>query len=133
MYTNESTLTIKEAKYSGIPAKGSMIHDSCGLEGYAERSVIFGGTTIGRFAKIKDSVVMPHAQIGRNVLVECAIIGEGATIKDGAVIKGTPDQIVVIGPGETVVAKPAIRSQSSRLLKEVYDNGATLRAGGLSS
>ncbi|GGA25219.1 glucose-1-phosphate adenylyltransferase [Paenibacillus physcomitrellae] len=132
MYTNESASDLKTSKHSGIPAKSSMIHDNCALEGYAERSVVFGGTAIGRFTKVKDSVVMPNVQIGRNVLVECAIIGEGAMIKDGAIIKGTPDQVVVIGPGETVLAKPAVRSQSSRLLKEVYDNTA-LRAGGMSS
>lgn len=138
MYTSElckldTMIKGKETKHSGISVKNSIIHDHCALEGYAERSVIFGGTSIGRFAKIKDSVVMPNASIGRNAIVECAIIGEGATIKDGAVIKGTPDQVVVIGPSETVVAKPMVRPQPSRLLQEVYDSAASLRAGGMSS
>lgn len=133
MYTNEQSTPFKASKHSAIPAKKSMIHDNCALEGYAERSIVFGGTSIGRFAKIKDSVVMPNVTIGRNALVECAIIGEGAVVKDGAVIKGTPDNVVVIGPGETVLAKPAVRPQPSRLLKEVYDSAAALRAGGMSS
>ncbi|WP_138493506.1 glucose-1-phosphate adenylyltransferase [Paenibacillus pinistramenti] len=133
MYTNESGAAILAAKTSPLPAKSSMIHDNCAMEGYAERSVIFGGTTVGRFAKIKNSVVMPNAKIGRNVLIECAIIGEGAVIKDGAVIKGTEDQVLVIGPGETVAARPAGRNQPARMLKDVYDNTAPLRAGGMSS
>ncbi|AWB44829.1 glucose-1-phosphate adenylyltransferase [Paenibacillus sp. CAA11] len=133
MYTNEWETTLNETKFRGIPAKGSMIHDTCALEGYAERSVIFGGTEIGRFAKIKDSVVMPNAKIGRNVLIECAIIGEGAVIKDGAVIKGAANEVIVIGPNETVLAKPAVRPQPSRMLKEVYDKSTRLRAGGMSS
>ncbi|MNL64350.1 glucose-1-phosphate adenylyltransferase [compost metagenome] len=76
---------------------------------------------------------MPHAKIGRNVVIERAIIGEGAIIKDGAVIKGNVNEVMVIGPGETVVAKPAVRPQPARLLKEVYDNANRLRAGGMSS
>ncbi|WP_223066221.1 glucose-1-phosphate adenylyltransferase [Paenibacillus caui] len=133
MYTNEWSTKLKESKHSTIPARNSIVHDNCALEGYAERSVIFGGTSIGRFAKIKDCVVMPNASIGRNVLIECAIIGEGATIKDGAVIKGSPDQVLVVVPGETVLAKPVVRPQPTRLLKEVYDSPGALRAGGMSS
>lgn len=132
MFTNEWGVKTNEAKHKGL-TQNSVLHDYCTFEGYAERSVIFGGASIGRFTKIKESIVMPNVTIGKNAIIECAIIGEGATIKDGAVIKGTPDQVVVIGPSETVVAKPVVRPQPSRLLKEVYDGAAPLRAGGISS
>ncbi|MNP82687.1 hypothetical protein D3C76_1814130 [compost metagenome] len=54
-------------------------------------------------------------------------------IKDGAVIKGSPDNIVVVGPNEIVAAKPVIRTQPSRLLQEVYEKTGRLRAEGLPS
>ncbi|MNI93524.1 hypothetical protein D3C73_1514920 [compost metagenome] len=76
---------------------------------------------------------MPNARIGRGALIERAIIGEGAIIHDGAVVRGTEGEIVVVGPYETVQAKPAARPQPARLLKEVYDKTARLRAEGLSS
>ncbi|WP_068617520.1 glucose-1-phosphate adenylyltransferase [Paenibacillus tuaregi] len=133
MYTNEKAVRKVAAKHRGIQSSGCLIHDNCTLDGYSERSVLFGGTEVGRFSKIKDSIIMPHVKIGRNVVIERAIIGEGAVIKDGAVIKGTMNEIMVIGPGETVVAKPAVRPQPARLLKEVYDSASRLRAGGMSS
>lgn len=134
MYTREQWRSKpRPFKNRSVQAKSSLIHDCCSLDGVSERSVIFGGAEIGRFTKIKDSVIMPNVQIGRNVHIERAIIGEGAVIHDGAVIKGTADEIMVIGPYETVVAKPALRPQPARLLKEVYDKTARLRAEGLSS
>ncbi|MNJ60653.1 Glucose-1-phosphate adenylyltransferase [compost metagenome] len=133
MFTREIRTKLNSIKTRNAGVKSSMIHDCCTLEGYAERSVIFGGSEVGRYAKIKDSIIMPNAQIGRNVLIERAIIGEGAIIKDGAIIKGTSNEIIVIGPNETVLAKPAVRTQPSRLLKEVYDKTTRLRAEGLSS
>ncbi|MCM3126725.1 glucose-1-phosphate adenylyltransferase [Paenibacillus provencensis] len=110
-----------------------MVHETCAIEGDADRSVIFYGVEIGKSSSIKDSVIMPNAKIGRNVTIEHAIIGEGAIVRDGAVIKGKVDEIVVIGPHETVVSKPAVRSQPNRLLKEVYEKTGRLRAEGLSS
>ncbi|RCX23577.1 glucose-1-phosphate adenylyltransferase [Fontibacillus phaseoli] len=134
MYTRDQASSKPRAlKTRSVQTKSSLIHDCCALEGYSERSVLFVGTEVGRYTKIKDSVIMPNARIGRGALIERAIIGEGAVIHDGAVIKGTADEIIVIGPYETVVAKPALRPQPSRLLKEVYDKTARLRAEGLSS
>ncbi|SME91456.1 glucose-1-phosphate adenylyltransferase [Paenibacillus barengoltzii] len=133
MFTRERPLMQGWVKKRHTPAPSSLIHDHCSLEGYVERSVIFAGTEIGRYSRIKDSVIMPGAKIGRNVQIERAIIGEGAIIKDGAVIKSEHGDISVVAPYETVFAKPASRPQPSRLLQEVYDNAPRLRAEGLLS
>ncbi|MGG6311102.1 glucose-1-phosphate adenylyltransferase [Paenibacillus macerans] len=133
MYTREPSVNLGLVKKRGVQSQCSLIHDHCLLEGYAERSVIFSGTEIGRNARIKDSVVMPGARIGKNVLIERAIIGEGAVIKDGTVIKGSAFDISVVGPYETVAAKPVLRPQPSRLLQEVYENAPRLRAEGFPS
>ncbi|AZK47412.1 glucose-1-phosphate adenylyltransferase [Paenibacillus lentus] len=133
MYTREIRTKLNSVKARHAEVKLSMVHDCCTVEGCAEHSVIFGGSVIGRYTIIKDSIVMPNVEIGRNVIIERAIIGEGAIIKDGAIIKGTANEILVIGPNETVLAKPAVRTQPSRILKEVYDSTPRLRAEGLSS
>ncbi|WP_433921338.1 glucose-1-phosphate adenylyltransferase [Paenibacillus taichungensis] len=111
----------------------SMIHESCAIDGRAERSVIFCGAEVGKGSEVKDSVIMPNARLGRGVHIERAIIGEGAIIKDGAIVKGTADEIVVVGPNEIVSAKPAVRTQPVRMLKDVYEKSGRLRAGELSS
>ncbi|GAA0379442.1 glucose-1-phosphate adenylyltransferase [Paenibacillus motobuensis] len=111
----------------------SMVHQNCELEGQIEQSVVFGKASIGRYTKVKDSVIMPGAKIGRNVWIEKAIIGEGAVIKDGAMIKGALGDIMVVSPGETVTAKPALIPQPTRLLMEVYEKTPRLRAEGMPS
>ncbi|MNO12414.1 Glucose-1-phosphate adenylyltransferase [compost metagenome] len=133
MYTRTQSSGCKSLELDSIQPKNTMVHEYCDLQGYAERSVIFGGTEIGRYTKVKDSVIMPNVKIGRNVHIERAIIGEGAVVKDGSVIKGTGHDIFVIGPNETITAKPAVLPQPSRLLKEVYDTANRLLAEGLSS
>ncbi|UVI31968.1 sugar phosphate nucleotidyltransferase [Paenibacillus spongiae] len=80
----------------------SYIHHGSYIEGSVERSVVFGGVAVGRGTDILESIVMPDAQIGRNVRIIRAIIGERAIIEDGSVI-GSPDEAVtVIGAGERV-------------------------------
>ncbi|MNW36934.1 Glucose-1-phosphate adenylyltransferase [compost metagenome] len=133
MYTSGQYRGNDSLRLDQVQAKNNLVHEQSDLQGYAERSVIFGGTEIGRYTKIKDSVIMPNVTIGRNVHIERAIIGEGAVIKDGAVIKGTGHDIFVVGPNETVTSKPAVLPQPSRLLKEVYDTANRLLAEGLSS
>lgn len=110
------------------PSTDSLVNEYCTQEGNLQHSVVFGGVEIGKMTLIKQSVIMPGVRIGRGVQIENAIIGEGAVIKDGAVIKGSAKNIVVIGPHETVAAKPIIRSQPTRLLQEVYEKTGRLRA-----
>lgn len=111
----------------------SMIHHRCYMDGQVQRSVIFGGTQVGRNSKINESVIMPNVTIGKHVTIEHAIIGEGAVIKDGTIITGNPNDITVIGPNELISPKMVLRPQPSRILQDVYDQTAPLRAGGLSS
>lgn len=111
----------------------SMVSDQAVLEGDVQRSVIFNDAEVGKFAKVRHSVVMPGAMIGKHAHVEYAIVAEGAIIKEGAVIKGTADDIKVVAPYEIIHAKPVVRTQPARLLQEVYDKSSRMRAEGLSS
>ncbi|MGQ3478594.1 glucose-1-phosphate adenylyltransferase [Paenibacillus sp. TY11] len=135
MYTRErrTRLSAQKVPDRKTQSLGSLLHDSCQVEGQIERSVVFSGVEVGKGSAIKESIVMPDTRIGRNVHIEHAIIGEGAVIRDGAVIKGNPSEIMVIGPNETVFGKMAVRPQTTRMLKEAYERNTRLRAEGFTS
>ncbi|MEK5143123.1 glucose-1-phosphate adenylyltransferase [Paenibacillus sp. FSL M7-0134] len=135
MYTRERRTRLSAQKVPNRQPQplGSLLHDSCQVEGRIERSVVFSGVEVGKGSAIKESIVMPDTRIGRNVHIEHAIIGEGAVIRDGAVIKGDPGEIMVIGPNETVFGKMAVRPQTTRMLKEAYERNTRLRAEGFTS
>ncbi|QNR69905.1 glucose-1-phosphate adenylyltransferase [Paenibacillus peoriae] len=135
MYTRERRTRLSAQKVPNRQTQplGSLLHDSCQVEGRIERSIVFSGVEVGKGSAIKESIVMPDTRIGRNVHIEHAIIGEGAVIRDGAVIKGNPGEIMVIGPNETVFGKMAVRPQTTRMLKEAYERNTRLRAEGFTS
>lgn len=135
MYTRERRTRLSAQKVPNRQTQplGSLLHDSCQVEGRIECSVVFSGVEVGKGSAIKESIVMPDTRIGRNVHIEHAIIGEGAVIRDGAVIKGSPGEIMVIGPNEVVFGKMAVRPQTTRMLKEAYERNTRLRAEGFTS
>ncbi|MDQ0045955.1 glucose-1-phosphate adenylyltransferase [Paenibacillus polymyxa] len=135
MYTRERRTRLSAQKVPNRQTQplGSLLHESCQVEGRIERSVVFSGVEVGKGSAIKESIVMPDTRIGRNVHIEHAIIGEGAVIRDGAVIKGSPGEIMVIGPNEVVFGKMAVRPQTTRMLKEAYERNTRLRAEGFTS
>lgn len=116
-----------------VPPIASMVNETCSNEGSVKHSVIFRGVQIGKGSSVTDSVIMPNAQIGRNVKIEYAIIGEDAVLKDGAIVKGTPDEIVVVGPRETIYSKPAIFAQPAFALADAYEPAVLQQVGGMSS
>ncbi|MCZ8516210.1 glucose-1-phosphate adenylyltransferase [Paenibacillus filicis] len=88
----------------------SMIAGSSMVYGHVERSVISYGVQIGQGSVLRDCVVMPNAQIGRNVFIRSAIIGEEAIIHDGATIGSLSESAIeVVGDGERVMKKHEMR------------------------
>ncbi|WP_280635600.1 glucose-1-phosphate adenylyltransferase [Bacillus sp. 165] len=76
----------------------SLINEGCVVEGDVTHSVLFQGVSIGEGSKIVDSVIMPDAHIGRNVVIERAIIAPGMVIEDNSIIcpvKNVEDVILV--------------------------------------
>ncbi len=63
---------------------GSLVNEGCMVFGKVDHSVLFYGVHVGEGSVIKDSVIMPNAQIGKNVTIHKAIIGSGTVIQDGA-------------------------------------------------
>jgi glucose-1-phosphate adenylyltransferase len=76
----------------------SLSHWNNAVLGDVQRTVVFYGVQVAAGSVVEDSVLMPHAKIGRDVHVSYAIIGEGAILKDGVRIAGHQDKIEVIAP-----------------------------------
>ena len=72
--------------YVGQNAKitNSTVTEGCFIDGEIKHSVLFGGVELGEGSVVSDSVIMPGAKIGKNVVIEKAVIGADAVIGDGA-------------------------------------------------
>lgn len=73
----------------------SLINEGCIIEGDIERSVLFQGVSVGKASIIRETVVMPNAQIGQNVFIENAIIPTNMVIPDGTVVRKS-DEIILL-------------------------------------
>ena len=62
--------------YVGQNAKitNSTVTEGCFIDGEIKHSVIFGGVELGEGSVVSDSVIMPGAKIGKNVVIEKAVI-----------------------------------------------------------
>lgn len=68
----------------------SLVTEGCYVYGNVVHSVLFQGVTIGPNSFIKNCVIMPDAVIGKNVVIENAIVPSGLEIPDGMIIR--PDK-----------------------------------------
>lgn len=105
LYDNEwkiySENIARPAQYIGSKANvnESLIVEGCIIEGDVEHSVIFQGVSIGKNSVIKDSVIMPDTKIEDNVVINKAIVGSKAIIRNGCKI-GDGKKIAVIASKE---------------------------------
>jgi glucose-1-phosphate adenylyltransferase len=81
---------------STATVQNSLINEGCEVFGEVQHSVLFYGVVVGEGSLVQDSVVMPNVNIGKNVKIVKAIIGEHCTIEDGVVIEDE-GKIVLIG------------------------------------
>jgi len=88
----------------GLSAKvnNSLLADGCLIEGEVEGSVLFGGVTVGKGAKVKNSIVMQGAAIGENSSLDCVIADKDVVIRDGRVLAGFHTYPVYISKGSIV-------------------------------
>lgn len=86
----------------GSSVSDCIVADGCSLYGNASESVIFRDVKIGAGAEVKQCVIMQGTRIGKNAKLECVILDKNVTVRDGAVLKGTPEHTVIIKKGETV-------------------------------
>ena len=80
----------------------AMIVDSCYVAGEIDHSILSQRVSVGMGSRGVDSMVMPGATIGKNAVIDHALIGENAVIGDDAQVKGRTDNIAVVGYNEVV-------------------------------
>lgn len=82
--------------------KDSLVTEGCEVYGKVFHSVLSADVHIAQDAQVIDSVIMPHARIGKGAVIRRAIIAEGAVIGEGAVVGGEEGNIAVVGSNTTV-------------------------------
>lgn len=100
---------IKPPQYIGGSAEicRSVITEGCEIHGCIVNSVLSNSVTVCEGAKVSNSVLMPGCYVGRNAVVEYAIIGENVHIGEGAEIGAAPlngevSAITTCGPDCTI-------------------------------
>ena len=69
--------------------KNTLITEGCEIYGSVENSILSVGVIVEEGAVVKDSVIMENARIGKNAVVNYAILDEETVVPEGAVA-GTP-------------------------------------------
>lgn len=70
--------------------------------GTVENTILFRKVYIGDKTKIHDSIIMENTTIGRNCVIEYAIIDKNVVISDNQKVIGTKDNIIVL-PKHTII------------------------------
>ncbi|GHU88619.1 glucose-1-phosphate adenylyltransferase [Clostridia bacterium] len=93
----------------------SLITEGCKVYGNVDNSILFHSAIVEDGAKIHHSILMPGARVGREAVIEYAIIAEDAVIQPGARIGAPPEdegsiEITLIGPNITVGAGKTVKA-----------------------
>ena len=72
------------------------------VEGEVVNSVISRNTRILAGSSVKDSLLFPRVVVGKNAVVEYAIVDKGVEIAEGVVVRGTAEHPVVLKKGQKV-------------------------------
>ncbi len=86
----------------GSEVINSFIADGCEIYGSVENCVLFRGVTVGKNAKIKNSILMQDTKICDGVLLDYVICDKDVTVTEGKVMMGALRHQVVIPKGKTV-------------------------------
>ena len=78
--------------YEGADVKGSMIANGCHIEGTVQNSVIGRAVEIGKGAVVKNSIILDHAQIGPDVVLDCQIVDKYAKITKTKELIASPEK-----------------------------------------
>lgn len=76
--------------------KGAYVDKGAVINGFVEHSVISTNVRIARGAKIKNSVLLPGAEIATDTNLDYAIVAENVKVGPNVSLAGTPDKILLI-------------------------------------
>ncbi len=78
--------------YDSADIKGSMVSNGCHIEGTVENSIIGRAVQISKGAVVKNSIVLDHAVIGEDIVLDCQIVDKYATIKKTKELIASPEK-----------------------------------------
>ena len=109
--------------YTAATAKvnSSIISEGCLVYGKVKNSVIFPDVYIGKDACITNSVVMTGVYIEDNVVIDKAIIGRKAVLKEGAKVASSEQdshKIIVVAAETTIPAHSIVSESTASPLNE---------------
>ena len=111
--------TAQPPQYIGETASmsNSIISEGCHIEGKVTDSVVYYGAKVAKGAEIKDSIIMPYAEIGENARVCHAIVGWNTKVGNNSVI-GAPQDGPVGGEWNIAVVAPDMVLDRNTVVKE---------------
>lgn len=94
-YPNEEN---RPPEYIGETAEitNALISAGSFIEGSIENSILFIGVETKMGAEVKDSIILPDAVIGENVILNRVIVTSGLEIPDNTVIESAEEEPVVL-------------------------------------
>lgn len=106
--------------------ENSSISEGCDVDGTVDYSVVFSNVEIEKDAKVEYSIIMPGTRIGEGATVKYAIVAENAVIEEGARVGASPEEmeniddwgVAVIGEGAVIKAGEVIRPKAMIDAKE---------------
>jgi glucose-1-phosphate adenylyltransferase len=102
---------------AAVASGGTLLSPGCVLQGASVRSsVLFPRARLGPGTEIEETLVMPQAQVGRDVRLRRVIVAEGCVIPDGMAIGFNPAQdqqhFRITDGGVTLVTPPMLARQA---------------------
>ncbi|MFZ7946815.1 MULTISPECIES: glucose-1-phosphate adenylyltransferase [Bacillaceae] len=90
----------------------SLISEGCEIYGSIEKSVVFNGVKVGKGARLKNAVILPHTTIEENVWIENAVVGSQSIIKNGVIIVSNNPKMQLMVVGHNEIVDPAIKGNT---------------------
>ncbi|MDR3225419.1 MAG: glucose-1-phosphate adenylyltransferase subunit GlgD [Clostridiales Family XIII bacterium] len=82
--------------------KNSIVANGCIIEGEVENSVLFRGVYIGKDTTVRNSIILPNAEINDNAEIENVVIDKSASVRNRTRLIGSMEYPVIIQKGAVV-------------------------------
>ena len=77
----------------------SLVADGCSIEGTVENSILFRGVHVAKDAVVRDSILMQCTMIGEGASVTCVVCDKNVVLKPGKKLAGDKSYPIYIGKG----------------------------------
>lgn len=87
---------------TGSVVTDSLIADGCVIEGTVENSILFRDVKVSKNATVRNCILMRGTYIGENSYLNCVVSDRDATVRDGRLLSGVPEQPYYISKSQTI-------------------------------